>query len=166
MYRYRYLNPTPSSAFVSLSKLDSGSLSQWLWSAVKKSLGTKSSCVNDVACCKIELVFHAQNYETVEKICVIALDIFAIFFDCSNMLLVLAKQMFINTIPNQHSVQTLVQDELVYRALSIWSIESMLFSSFNSRTSMVCRSYEADGAWWLDAITNSTPYRCKLISIM
>jgi hypothetical protein len=59
MYRYQNINPTPSSTFVSLSKLDSRSLSQWLWSAVKKSLGTKSSCVNDVACCKIELVFHA-----------------------------------------------------------------------------------------------------------
>jgi hypothetical protein len=57
MHRYQNMNPTPSFAFVSLSKLDSRSLSQWLWSAVKKLLGTESSSVNGVACCKIELVF-------------------------------------------------------------------------------------------------------------
>jgi len=39
---------------------------------------------------------------------VTAPDIFAIFFDGSNMLLVLAKQMFVNIIPNYHYVQTLV----------------------------------------------------------
>jgi hypothetical protein len=58
MYRYQNINHTPSSAFVSLSKLDSGSLSQCLWSVVKKSSRTESSRVNGVQGCKIELVFH------------------------------------------------------------------------------------------------------------
>jgi hypothetical protein len=58
MHRYQNINPTPSSTFVSLSKLDSGSLSQWLWSTVKKSSETESSRVNGVACCKIEPIFH------------------------------------------------------------------------------------------------------------
>jgi len=58
MYRYQNINPTPSSTFVSLSKLDSGSLSQWLWSAVKKLSGMESSRANGVTCCKIELFFH------------------------------------------------------------------------------------------------------------
>ncbi len=58
MYRCQNINHTPSSTFVSLSKLDSGSLSQCLWSAVKKSSVMESSRVNGVECCKIELVFH------------------------------------------------------------------------------------------------------------
>jgi hypothetical protein len=84
MYRYQNINHTPSSAFVSLSKLDSGSLSQCLWSTVKKSSGTESSRVNGVEGCKIELVFHTWNYEMARKICAIAPDIFAVIFSCFN----------------------------------------------------------------------------------
>ncbi len=42
----------------------------------------------------------------------------------------------------------------------------MLFSSFNSHTSTLCRSYKADGARWLDAIATSTTYMCKFIPVM
>jgi hypothetical protein len=60
----------------------------------------------------------------------IALDIFAVFFDGSKMLVVLAKWIFVNTIPNHHSVQTLVQGILVYTTLNIWNvcIRSLLYT--------------------------------------
>jgi hypothetical protein len=56
------------------------------------------------------------------KICMISPDIFAIFFDGSKTLLVLAKWMFVNTMPNYHSVQTLVQGILVCTTLNFWIV--------------------------------------------
>jgi hypothetical protein len=57
MHRYLNIN-LRFHPHLSLSKLDLVLFSWGLSSAMKKSLGIESSCLNDVACCKIELVFH------------------------------------------------------------------------------------------------------------
>jgi len=64
------------------------------------------------------------------KTCMTRLEKFVEFFGGSKTLSVWAKWMFVHTIPNYRSVQTLVQAILVCAALNIWSacIRSLLYA--------------------------------------
>jgi hypothetical protein len=71
---------------------------------------------------EIELIFLHRIMRSQKKKSMTPPDIFAAFFDGSKMLSMPAPRMFVNTIPNWRSVQTLVQDVLVDRAPNSWSL--------------------------------------------
>ncbi len=95
--------PVPSFAFLALSMFHPASLSSWLRSA-PKDLSEWKALVRAMqpVCRQIELVLvdRIRRPAGGTKICTAATDIFAVFFDGSQMSSVLAERMFANTTPN------------------------------------------------------------------
>ncbi len=137
----------------------------------EQSLGIENSFLHHAACCKSQLVLidiitrSQQNlYDCPWYLC----NIFWWFGDVitvgeTNVCPHNTKLTYCANISSWYiGLHSSKHFKCVHWEFVAW-MESVLFSSFNSSTTMFCRGYEAKGARWLNHIADSTPYMCKPI---